>query len=92
MGKILLSFSETSKSLYIIDVYHHIKDRLVDNVFPFGNDPFGNHYCFDYRQSKQYPTVIFWNHEEAYENPAKGTSYLYDSFTEFLNHLKEFED
>ncbi|WP_047155528.1 SMI1/KNR4 family protein [Aneurinibacillus tyrosinisolvens] len=90
--KFLLSFSENSKSLYILDVYNNIKDRLVDNVYPFANDPFGNCYCFDYRQSNTQPTIVFWDHEEAYENPEEGLSYLCNSFAELLNHLEELKD
>ena len=59
----LLTFDLESRNS-IIQVYEDIKDRLVDKVYPFGKDSFGNHLCFDYRNNSQLPTIVFWEHEE----------------------------
>ncbi|CJH30980.1 SMI1 / KNR4 family [Streptococcus pneumoniae] len=48
----------------MLQTYNSIKDRLVDKVYPFARDPFGNLLCFDYRNNPQSPTVVFWDHEE----------------------------
>ncbi|MFC4620417.1 SMI1/KNR4 family protein [Camelliibacillus cellulosilyticus] len=82
----LLSFHAESKD-YIVKVYNDIRDRLVEGVYPFADDPFGNHICFDYRESKDNPKVVFWDHEVAYEDPEKAITPVCDSFTELLNKL-----
>jgi hypothetical protein len=66
----LLSFHR-EKNYYILSVYNNVKDRMVDGVIPFANDPFGNLLCFDYRQNSLNPTVVFWDHEIANDNPER---------------------
>lgn len=73
----------------IIQKYENIKDRLVDKVYPFGRDSFGNFLCFDSRNNLQSPTVVFWEHEEDME---KAIYPVCSSFQELLNSLRDFED
>ncbi|PEZ09203.1 1,3-beta-glucan synthase regulator [Bacillus sp. AFS018417] len=84
----LLTFDLESE-YYILQRYENIKDRLVDKVYPFARDPFGNFLCFDYRNNPQSPTVIFWDHEEEMEEAIYPVC---SSFTELLDSLYEFED
>ena len=85
----LLTFDLESRNS-IIQVYEDIKDRLVDKVYPFGKDSFGNHLCFDYRNNSQSPTIVFWEHEE--EEIEKAIYPVCSSFTELLNSLGDYED
>lgn len=85
----LLSLNPNENN-YILDVYNDIKDRLVDDVYPFADDPFGNFICFDYRKSEgSTPTVVFWDHELAHENPEKALFPICKTFTELLCRLTE---
>ncbi|MBO1004900.1 SMI1/KNR4 family protein [Pseudogracilibacillus auburnensis] len=53
----LLSF--TNKDATIIEVYDIASEYLLESIFPFAKDPFGNLICFDYRQDKNMPTILF---------------------------------
>jgi hypothetical protein len=83
----LLSFDEEDSS-NMIATYNDVKDRLVEKVIPFAEDPFGNLICFDYRTNSQ-PTIVFWEHEKAFNDKESAMSYLCDSFTELLLILHE---
>ncbi|EJV81090.1 MULTISPECIES: SMI1/KNR4 family protein [Bacillus cereus group] len=74
----------------IVQNYEGIKDRLVDKVYPFASDPFGNLLCFDYRNNLEAPTVVFWEHEE--EEMEKAIYPVCSSFTELLNSLRDYDD
>ncbi|SCM02824.1 SMI1 / KNR4 [Bacillus cytotoxicus] len=74
----------------IVQNYEGIKDRLVDKVYPFARDPFGNLLCFDYRNNPEAPTVVFWDHEE--EEMEEAIYPVCSSFTELLDSLRDFED
>ncbi|PGZ06488.1 1,3-beta-glucan synthase regulator, partial [Bacillus cereus] len=37
---------------------------------PFAFDPAGNLICFDYKNHKEDPIVVFWEHEGAWEKEA----------------------
>lgn len=57
----ILSNSEVPKGGVI---YEDVKEELLDNLYPFANDFFGNFLCFDYRKNSTSPTIVFWYHEE----------------------------
>lgn len=60
----LLSFSDDS--VYnIVKAYFDSKDRFKEGIFPFACDPSGNYFCFDYREDKNNPSIVFWSHEIA---------------------------
>ncbi|WP_152847294.1 SMI1/KNR4 family protein [Bacillus paralicheniformis] len=82
---------ESDEYIGILEVYDSIKDRLVKNVIPFANDPGGNFYCFDYRNSSE-PKIVFWDHEEAYTNPEKALIYVCENFTELINGLRPLKE
>ena len=86
----LLSFDEEDSSNMIV-TYNDVKDRLIEKVIPFAEDPFGNLLCFDYRNNKQ-PTIVFWEHEKAFYNKETATSYLCDSFTDLISMLHETQE
>ena len=63
---------------------------MVAKVYPFARDPFGNLLCFDYRNSTESPTVVFWDHEE--ENIKEAIYPVCSTFTELLASLRDFEE
>ncbi|MBK1809440.1 SMI1/KNR4 family protein [Clostridium sp. YIM B02505] len=58
----LLSFSQVSVDS-IIKIYDNCKERLKNGIIPFGIDPSGNFFCFDYRRDMEKPSIIFLNNE-----------------------------
>lgn len=72
----------------ITGIYDAICDRLVSEVYPFAEDPFGNYFCFDYRdQKKSNPKVVFWDHEISNSNSEQALHHVCDSFTDLLSLL-----
>lgn len=85
-----LSFDEED-SINIINAYNDVKDRLIEKVIPFAEDPFGNLLCFDYRNNEQ-PIIVFWEHEKAFNNKENAISFICNTFSELLNMLHESEE
>ncbi|MDQ0928540.1 cell wall assembly regulator SMI1 [Bacillus atrophaeus] len=85
----LHGLTEDSSS-FILEVLEDYQDgRILPGIVPFACDPFGNEICFDYRLNKENPSVVFWDHEIAYEDPDKALSHICNSFTELVNKLYE---
>jgi len=61
---------------------------VPDGVIPFSRDGGGNLICFDYRETPDHPTVVFWDHEKCDDPPL----YVASSFTDFLNKLYDDPD
>jgi hypothetical protein len=58
------------------------------SIVPFGADPFGNFFCFDYRGYRgSDPPIVFWDHETAAENPAQAISPVCKNFDTLLHSL-----
>jgi len=83
----LLSFDEEDCS-NIINTYNDTKDRLIEKIIPFAEDPFGNMICFDYRNNNQ-PVIVFWEHEIAFNDKEKAIKYICNSFSDLLSILHE---
>lgn len=79
------------KENFLLQVYENVKDRMIDEIIPFARDPFGNLLCFDYRNNDQ-PTVVFWEHEKAFNNKKNAISFICNTFSELLNMLHESEE
>ncbi|ETA69193.1 SMI1/KNR4 family protein [Methanolobus tindarius DSM 2278] len=81
----LLSFEPNDKYDYIVKI-RNIVEGMVECIYPFAADPFGNFICFDYRDGKnKSPKVVFWDHEIAY------VCHICDSFTELISKLYKHE-
>ena len=81
----LLTFNP--KSDYILEVFESLtKEHSLKKIVPFATDGSGDYICFDYRETKENPPVVYWEHE-AYP-PEKAISYLAPTFTDFLKMLK----
>lgn len=87
----LLGYREDSE-VYIIRAYNMIKDRLVDGIVPFAEEPAGNYFCFNFRENEDSPKIVYWDHEIAFNNPEKAIFYVCNTFTDLLNNLHEMED
>ena len=70
----------------MVEVRGWIKDRLLDGIIPFADDPFGNYICFDYRNSLK-PEIVFWDHEVASENKEKCLFKICNNFSDLLSKL-----
>lgn len=73
----------------ILDTIKNPPEFFPKGLIPFSQDGGGNYLCFDYRNCKENPPIIFWNHEVE-EN--EGIFYLADSFEEFINGLKSEDE
>ncbi|MGI8277119.1 SMI1/KNR4 family protein [Bacillus mycoides] len=62
----LLSY-DTDSSEYIVKVYRTYATTIPKELVPFTFDPAGNLICFDYKNAKNNPVVVFWEHENAGE-------------------------
>lgn len=74
----------------IISYMSSFDEELPKGIIPFGEDPFGNLYCFDYRSNSQ-PTIAYWNHEDEM-NANNQFTYVAKNFSEFLYSLYLPED
>ncbi|MBN2909198.1 SMI1/KNR4 family protein [Polycladomyces sp. WAk] len=84
------SFNPESKyGLYILQIYEDIKDRLVDHVYPFVDEASGDCLCFDYREGKEEPKIVLWDHEEAAIDKKKGSSQFAIRLRNYLNCLEK---
>lgn len=61
-------------------------------MIAFGEDPFGNLWCFDYSDGNSQPCIVFWNHEMAHTISNYNPDFVSDSFQEFLNGFQESQD
>lgn len=70
-------------------VYEFSKESLPNGIIPFARDPFGNLLCFDYRQDKNKPGIVFFDHEEQGEDSIE---LICNTFTELLDKLYFLEN
>lgn len=76
----LLSF--TSKDANIEVVYE--LTSLPEGIIPFARDPFGGLICFNYCDTKDSPSVVFYDQESVNEDKIK---LICDSFSELIERL-----
>jgi hypothetical protein len=84
-------YRDTAHILETYSIVYSEQGRLPIQVFPFAYDPGGNLFAFDYRDSPEAPTVIFLDHEEEDDFGHFPSSFVANSFTEFLGLLEDFE-
>lgn len=82
----LLSFTGDPN---IEKVFGLISEDLPEGVIPFATDFAGNKLCFDYRETKQSPSIVFYDHEEEGEDAIE---LICNTFTELLERLHDDED
>ncbi|MCS1350310.1 SMI1/KNR4 family protein [Mechercharimyces sp. CAU 1602] len=93
----LFDFYWTDDGLSIIEA-HEIsidENELPEEIIPFGIDPAGDFFCFDYRHLiNDEPIVVLYNHDREYDPGDEGDSLtkIADSFSDFLSMLYEPEE
>ncbi|MFC7677707.1 SMI1/KNR4 family protein [Paenibacillus sp. GCM10028914] len=78
----LISFTNSELN---ITMFHYLsEDSITKGIIPFGRDPFGNLICFDYRYTKESPSIVFYDHEEVGD---ESITLICESFSELLDKL-----
>jgi SMI1-KNR4 cell-wall len=85
----LLSFNKSDGFGYILEQYNALIGQLPDKVIPFGVDPFGNYFCFDYSDIPTDPKIVFWDHEKSYLKAKDELTLVCNNFTELITNLHE---
>lgn len=75
----LISFNEDEDTNVFNTLEILRSNGLEEEMFAFGEDPFGNYICLYYKGNDV--KVVFWNHETG------KTDKISDSFSEFLKSL-----
>jgi hypothetical protein len=71
----------------IFETWNALAKQLPPKIIPFGNDPFGNLFCFDYRGGDHTPKCVFWDHEKARKNLDKAVIPVCDTVTQLIEML-----
>jgi hypothetical protein len=74
----------------VLDAYEDPPEFFDKYLVPFANEPGGDYVCFDYRDSEDYPIVVYWQHDSQYS--INRVSFLAENFSQFLDMLKENPD
>lgn len=69
-------------------VWSDIEDRLNEYLLPFALVFAGDFLCFNYEENEETPSVVLWHHEFS-EEDEPFTTYVADSFSDFLKMLSE---
>ncbi|MWC31272.1 SMI1/KNR4 family protein [Paenibacillus sp. MMS18-CY102] len=81
----LLSFTNKDANIEVIyDV-----TPLPEGIIPFARDPFGGLICFNYRNTKDSPTVVFYDQESVNDDKIK---LICGTFSELIDRLYSDED
>lgn len=85
----------------LLRMYGLLKNRMPDDVIPFGHESMGDAFCFDYRHSAE-PAVVYWDSYAAgslYSEHDKKTAdaladgsallFIAPDFESFLRKLQE---
>jgi hypothetical protein len=65
----------------IMDIFTDLLP-CTDTLFPFGDDSFGNYFCFAQKEGLSYPVVVFFDHENG------NWTEISESFEQFLDGLQ----
>ncbi len=68
----------------VIEAKRALSRQTADNLVPFGQDPFGNLFCFRYEEPRRTSCeVVFWDHEQ------KCTTWICRTFQDLVAMLHE---
>ncbi len=76
----LVSFLEEDTS-FILDIISDIENFRDSNLVPIAEDPFGNLFCYSFRESAY--EIVFWSHEES------SVKHVCNNFEELITMLHE---
>lgn len=83
----LLSINEDDQ-MNIYEFSDVVNQDSFNSLIAFGEDPFGNFWCFNYKNGNDNPTIVYWDHELAFSNQDYVPLTVSISFKEFINNLK----
>jgi hypothetical protein len=79
----LLSLDQTHP-LSLIGTIEALQDQLPPGLVPFGEDPGGDYFCFDYRFTQVDPPVVYWHHSRTGLDAITALAPSFDAFIEML--------
>jgi hypothetical protein len=83
----LLVFAEGDE-LDILEQYNVARKKVSEDIFPFAYDTNINSLCFDYRNSKEAPPIVYWDEQGLSSNPSRGSLFpVCQTFSELLERL-----
>jgi hypothetical protein len=91
-GAVFLSIGSHSPERFYETIEQYLSDApefFPENLIPFAEDGCGNLTCFDYRNTRKDPPIVFWCHEDS---EGEDVHFIANSFEEFINMLHEPED
>ncbi len=77
--KRLLSFNKNDRE-NVFSVFNWVSSHIKKGLVPFGIDPAGNYFCFDYNNTNK-GSIVFWDHE------INKHSFVSNTFTQFLDMM-----
>jgi hypothetical protein len=83
----LFSFDRNSRD-YIVRVWGGFFAHLPLHIIPFADDGGGNLFAFDFRESRDAPTVVFVDHEVLNEQGFLNVVSLSTTFSEFVAGMR----
>ena len=79
------------KFLTVTEIIHAL-DEFYDlwgyDIVPIAENKWEDYICLYYKNSRNVPTVVYWDCDLALENPDDAISFLYDSIETFEIELK----
>lgn len=79
------------KFLTVTEIIHALDEFYVlwgYDIVPIAEDKWEDYICLYYKNSRNVPTVVYWDCDLALENPDDAVSYLYESIEKFEIELK----
>ncbi len=75
----------------ILEQYHVVRKELSTNLlFPIAWDINLNYFCFDYRNNRKKPTIVYWDHKGLSDkNNFDALFYVSNTLTELINKFHE---
>ena len=92
LGRFLSASQNNYETETIWEELSNPPEFFPEKIIAFAVDPFGNYFCFDYRQDPKTdnPPVVFWNHEGA--GTEQAISFLAKDLDAFLGMFKSEEE
>lgn len=93
-GKVFESLLSINKEddINIFDFSEDVSPYEGNKLIAFGSDPFGNYLCFDYSETNVAPTIVFYDHEKAYEVESYKAEFVSKNFDDFLSMLYDYDE
>lgn len=71
----------------INDILLEFYDFWGYDIVPIVETKYKDYICLYYKESRQNPSIVYWNYELALESSAEGITFLYDSMHKFITDI-----